>query len=308
MKKVAKLAVSLLVFAADWLLIRFRRAVGMTIPPRCVVVYYHSVTSEQRRRFALQMDHVARCTQPIPADAKPPLAPGKRYVIITFDDALESIVENAIPELIRRNLPATIFVVSDCLGRQPNSETNEWSPVFERVMSRGQLLSLRTKLVTFGSHTRTHPFLTELSESEAWSEIAGSRLVLEKLLSRRVTLLSLPYGAFDEAVTQLCRKAGYERIFSILPTFGLVRSDEFVTGRIRVDPGDWSLEFRLKLTGAYRWLPVASRLKRAMRFRSDRRRLDRHVATAFDERTPAARTTEFASHYPIEGDNRSNRL
>jgi hypothetical protein len=40
---------------------------------------------------------------------------------------------------------------------------------------------------------------------------------------------------------------------------------EFVLGRISVEPTDWALEFRLKLLGAYRWLPQAIALKRKLK-------------------------------------------
>jgi hypothetical protein len=60
----------------------------------------------------------------------------------------------------------------------------------------------------------------------------------------------------------LCREAGYERIFTTLPVFAFAEPGEFVVGRVRVDPTDWPLEFRLKLAGAYRWLPAAFAFKR----------------------------------------------
>jgi hypothetical protein len=38
-----------------------------------------------------------------------------------------------------------------------------------------------------------------------------------------------------------------------------------VAGRVAVSPGDWKLEFRLKLRGAYAWLPVAIKVKAQVR-------------------------------------------
>jgi hypothetical protein len=43
-----------------------------------------------------------------------------------------------------------------------------------------------------------------------------------------------------------------------------LQPDEFVTGRIDVQPTDWQIEFRLKVLGAYRWLPHAFAVKRAL--------------------------------------------
>ena len=39
---------------------------------------------------------------------------------------------------------------------------------------------------------------------------------------------------------------------------------EFVTGRIAVNPTDWELEFRLKILGAYQWLPRVIAYKRKL--------------------------------------------
>jgi hypothetical protein len=51
-------------------------------------------------------------------------------------------------------------------------------------------------------------------------------------------------------------------VFTALPQWKISNASEFVTGRVRVDPTDWRLEFRLKLLGAYRWLPMAVEMKR----------------------------------------------
>jgi hypothetical protein len=62
-----------------------------------------------------------------------------------------------------------------------------------------------------------------------------------------------------------CREAGYQRVFSIEPTVTVTKSAEYVTGRVVADSTDWTLEFRLKVLGAYRWLPAAYRIKRKLR-------------------------------------------
>jgi hypothetical protein len=47
-----------------------------------------------------------------------------------------------------------------------------------------------------------------------------------------------------------------------LPVLAFLEPKEFVTGRVGVSPTDWPMEFRLKLAGAYRWLPYAFAWKR----------------------------------------------
>jgi peptidoglycan/xylan/chitin deacetylase (PgdA/CDA1 family) len=103
-----------------------------------------------------------------------------------------------------------------------------------------------------------------VDEERAWREIHESRARLEGLLDREVKLFSFPYGAFNERLVGLCREAGYERVFTTLPYSALSEPDEFVTGRVWAEPTDWPLEFRLKLLGAYAWLPKAFSLKRRL--------------------------------------------
>jgi peptidoglycan/xylan/chitin deacetylase (PgdA/CDA1 family) len=104
--------------------------------------------------------------------------------------------------------------------------------------------------------------LPSIALDEAAREIALSRVRLEEQLHRKILLFSFPFGAFNENLVEICREAGYQSVFTTLPSFAFIKSDEFVTGRVRVDPTDWPLEFKLKVTGAYRWLPWAFELKR----------------------------------------------
>jgi peptidoglycan/xylan/chitin deacetylase (PgdA/CDA1 family) len=108
----------------------------------------------------------------------------------------------------------------------------------------------------------THPVLPQIDREKLAQEVEGSRAKLAKMLGREIKLLSFPYGAFNDDVVDACRKAGYERVFSVLPYFAFSEPQEFLTGRMGVCPTDWPIEFRLKVLGAYRWLPFMFDLKR----------------------------------------------
>ncbi|HJT71378.1 MAG TPA: polysaccharide deacetylase family protein [Terriglobales bacterium] len=231
------------------------------LPPqaRCVALYYHSVSCSQRTKFARQMDILNRWTKAIRADRRAALQAGKRYSIVTFDDAFESVFRNALPELEKRGIPATVFVIAGVMGR-----TTGWEGYPERTMTPDEIKGMRSDLVMIGSHTLNHSPLCSLSEPEVKTEISESRKRLEELLHRKITLFSFPYGGFRDYMIEWCKEAGYERVFTTLPYLALSDPQEFLTGRISVEPDDWLLEFRLKLLGAYRWLPCAFSLKRRL--------------------------------------------
>jgi peptidoglycan/xylan/chitin deacetylase (PgdA/CDA1 family) len=238
------------------------RLFGREVSGSCVVLYYHSIPAEYRQLFAGQMDKLARLTKPINVDAVPPLNPGLKYSAVTFDDSFENIFDNALPELSKRNIPATVFVPADLLG-----QTAAWWPIGarerqEKISTAERLAQLPAEMTTIGSHTLTHPKLPTLGAAEAERELRLSKAHLEEMLKRPIKIFSFPYGAFDKNLVSLCENAGYERVFTTLPLLAFRTPSEFVTGRVGVEPTDWNLEFYLKLMGAYRWLPYAFSIKR----------------------------------------------
>jgi peptidoglycan/xylan/chitin deacetylase (PgdA/CDA1 family) len=238
---------------------------GRPTQTKCVILAYHAVSAKERLRFSRQMDFLQRSAQPVGADVKSLPAQGGQFVAVTFDDGLENILENALPELKKRRIPATLFIVTDLLGRTRDWEHHGGDDTrHEKVMTLEQLHQLLadSELITIGSHTLTHPMLTRIGKQELDRQLLGSRQKLEHLLNREVTLFSFPYGAFNELAVEACREARYERVFTALPVLAFSSASEFVTGRVGVAPADWSIEFRLKLAGAYRWLPQAYVLKR----------------------------------------------
>ena len=261
-KRFVNLTISLFVRFVDWL----RGALGTRRSPVCVVLAYHSVTDEERPRFAAQMDLLVQKAQPVAADVEALPDGEKTFVALTFDDGFQNIVDNALPELRSRNIPSTLFIVTEFLGRTRAWEHRGGDDTREqRVMSAEQLKQLPSPLVTIGSHTMTHPYLPAIERSQLRQELEGSRLKLEGMLGQRVKLLSFPYGAFNAEILSASKLAGYDRVFTALPHFAFTSSREFVSGRIGATPTDWPIEFRLKLAGAYRWLPQAYVLKRRIR-------------------------------------------
>jgi peptidoglycan/xylan/chitin deacetylase (PgdA/CDA1 family) len=262
-KRIFNLMVSLLVRWGDGLRDGISRLFGQTPRARCVVLAYHSVTSGEREAFARQMDVLLAAARPVAAGVDCLPEEGGRYAAVTFDDGFENIVENALPELEKRKIPATLFVVTEALGTARGWEHRGGDDTRqERVMSVECLSQLPSELVTVGSHSMTHPMLPLIEKKQALEELRGSRLKLEKIVNREVKLFSFPYGAFNDGVVESCREAGYGRVFTALPVFAFSRPGEFVSGRAGTAPTDWPLEFRLKLAGAYRWQPYAFAMKR----------------------------------------------
>jgi peptidoglycan/xylan/chitin deacetylase (PgdA/CDA1 family) len=254
--RIVKFGISLGVYAVSGIGEFVNRLAGQGARGSCVVIYYHSVDAAERIRFAKQMDQLLSYAKPIATNETAKFQPGTRHVGVTFDDGFKNFYECALPELVKRGIPATMFVITDVIGKTfgPAGHGQE-------VMSLELIRALPENLITIGCHTMTHPLLPSIDFEEAKKEISLSRAKLEEQLHRSIVLFSFPYGGFNQKLIETCHEAGYRRVFSTLPYFAFSEPNEFVTGRVRVDPTDWPLEFRLKLAGAYRWLPWAFQFK-----------------------------------------------
>jgi peptidoglycan/xylan/chitin deacetylase (PgdA/CDA1 family) len=265
LKRFVKFVISAFFYFGSSALNLLRSLVGAEVPATCVVLHFHAVSTENRMRFSRHMEAVRRWTISLPADNRRPLTPGKRYSVITIDDGFHSANENAIPELIRRKIPVTVFLSPDLLGTTPKWAVFDGDELEnEQIVSVDDVRKWPADLVTVGSHTLTHPWLPSSPDGDAWMELSGSRQRLSRLLNKDADLFSFPYGASTDRLIELCREAGYRRVFTNIPNLAFSDPEEFATGRLKAEPTDWPLEFHLKLLGAYRWLPSASALKRKL--------------------------------------------
>lgn len=261
--RVVRLLISFFVFVWDRLSEWTERVFRRKVTRVSVVVYYHAVSEKSRARFGSQMDDLIRWTRPIALHTSDLFGCTSHRTAVTFDDGYESVIENALPEMARRGIPATIFMPTDGFGRRPKWVKDRKNPLSkEVVMTVEQLRELKkNQLISIGSHCVTHSNLLLMTECEVKKELNGSRRTLESILDQEIELLSFPHGAYNDRILELAREAGYKRVFSITPKCAFLESSSFVIGRVRVDPTDWPIEFRLKLLGAYRWLAVTPKLK-----------------------------------------------
>ena len=135
----------------------------------------------------------------------------EKAVCLTFDDGYTSFLEHVLPILKDRNLPATLFVITDYVG-----QANDWDVTFgvnrRRHLDWAQIRQIMAAGIEIGSHSTTHRDLTRLARSQLISELGESRKVLENNLSVKITSLALPFGAVNEEVFTCARSLGYREI------------------------------------------------------------------------------------------------
>jgi peptidoglycan/xylan/chitin deacetylase (PgdA/CDA1 family) len=239
---------------------------------RLVIFYYHAVPAAQRARFARQLDSIlAGADAVVTADFCTTVPPGRLLVAITFDDAYASVLDNALPELAARAMPATIFIPAGMLGKSPCWQMEAGDPDrLETVATGDRLRRLPPELITLGAHSVTHPRLPDIDRAAARAEIDGSKAALAQLLGREITTFSFPYGAYDDGVVDLCRSAAFRFAYHISPRMLDPADPSFLRGRTRVDLAGWDLEFWLKLRGADSWKSGPRKLLAWLRRRCER--------------------------------------
>jgi peptidoglycan/xylan/chitin deacetylase (PgdA/CDA1 family) len=260
-----KLFISLSVAGVDALASAARRLTGRRPTNERVVLYYHAIPAVSRHQFAAQMDQLMRLTEPVDVDSDDRWCSARRQSAVTFDDAFVSVVDNALPELRARGIPCTIFVPTGALGHQPGWIGPSHPDSGEVVTSPELLRAIASDpLVGIGSHSVSHPNFRRLDDVQARDELGRSRAALEELLGRPVRSFSFPHGAYTPRSLEIARECGYTRVYTIEPERLSGALKGFTVGRVRVEPTDWPIEFRLKAIGAYRWMVHASALKRRL--------------------------------------------
>lgn len=236
--------------------------------PGLTILYYHGVPASTVANFIRQMEILATEAEVVFADhCAAPLDPDRPQVAITFDDAFESVAVHAVPVLARLNLPATIFAPTAWLGQRAGWAMETPAQQSETVMSAAALAGLRSPLLRIGSHSLDHPRMAELSPAEQARQAGDSRRALEDLCGTNIDEFAFPYGSINPAALQAVQAAGYRHAYTVMPQRVDPADPDLLRGRTAAEPGDDEALFRLKMMGAFAWLPLASRAKQALRAR-----------------------------------------
>lgn len=123
-------------------------------------------------------------------------------------------------QAIDRILPQVKYLVPserlDCVSRI--AERCGIRPPDDLMMTSEQLRSLHGAGMGVGGHTRTHPILARLPDSDARAEIEGGKADLETILGRRLTLFAYPNGKpgvdYDSRHTAMVKECGFDAAVS----------------------------------------------------------------------------------------------
>lgn len=170
-----------------------------------------------------------------------------RPVVITFDDAYEDNFTNALPALRQYGMTATVFAISDWVGRENDWEQYRGKPSC-RTMSWEQLRAWRQAGMAVGSHTVSHSSLSRLSDEGIRHELVDSKRTLEEQLGASVDFLCYPYGDFDSRVISEAEQTGYHGALAIFEGTSAWRNPRFALRRIPITGKDIGRAFFMKVS------------------------------------------------------------
>lgn len=120
----------------------------------------------------------------------------EKPIILTFDDGYESNYKELLPILEERGLKATIFMVTNDIGK-------------DGYLSWQQLKDMEKRGIEIGSHTANHLPLTGMSLDEAREEVKLSKLLMEWNGMKTIYTLSYPNGKYTTDLEQMLKEEEY---------------------------------------------------------------------------------------------------
>ena len=163
-----------------------------------------------------------------------------KTIAITFDDGYKDNYIYAFPILKKYHLPATVFIITDEVGR---ADRLSWDQI-KAMQDSG--------IITFGSHTLgPEPLINIKSEQDLKKQIFDSKKILEEKLGRPISAFSYPEGRFNNRIKQLVMTAGYKLAVVTNPGKEFANDDIFALKRLRISANSNNLFVFWIETGGY---------------------------------------------------------
>jgi peptidoglycan/xylan/chitin deacetylase (PgdA/CDA1 family) len=207
------------------------------------------------KRFRAHMAHLAKHYNVISfSDAVAKLADADaavKDVVMTFDDGYLDNFTNAMPVLREFHIPATIFITTKfCDQDMHHPRYKQSKERLHLTWEEVHTMSMES-LITIGSHTTTHSFLSQMSDRDVQREIIGSKRIIEDKIGVEVRYFCYPSGDFTLREQKHVRQADYKAAVSVAPGVNRDLHNPFYLRRTEMNDKDDEHDLRLKLNGGF---------------------------------------------------------
>jgi len=125
-----------------------------------------------------------------------------RTIGITIDDGYRSVYDQAWPKFKKANLPFTVFITTNPIGRNST-----------KYMNWDQIRALKKSGVEIGAHTSSHNHMPTSKNKRNRSELINSNSRIFKEIGQIPNLFAYPFGEASTKVQKLVIEAGYKMAF-----------------------------------------------------------------------------------------------
>jgi peptidoglycan/xylan/chitin deacetylase (PgdA/CDA1 family) len=200
------------------------RDAGSPVGSSLLVLCYHAVSETWPLEAAIPPARLARQLgfllrrgyQPKTLTAAMDTSRTGKTLVVSFDDAYRSVLTHGLPIMSRLGVPGTVFVPTDFTAGGSHaswSDLPKWTGTPHEheltCMTWNELRELSCAGWEIGSHTCSHPNLTELNSYRIAAELRQSREACESALDRPCRSLAYPFGAFNPEIVGLVSASGY---------------------------------------------------------------------------------------------------
>jgi peptidoglycan/xylan/chitin deacetylase (PgdA/CDA1 family) len=153
----------------------------------------------------------------------------------------------------------------DCLAARLGVRLPDLPPEQFSSVTWDELREMNAAGLEVGSHTLTHPILTQVSEEQLQREVRESRLQLEARLGQKVDLFCYPNGDYNARVQREVARAGYR--CAVTTEYGLNERGSYPLTLRRIHAEHDLAHF---VQGASGFEQVKNKLRRSARWRGER--------------------------------------
>ena len=143
-------------------------------------------------------------------------------IILTFDDGYRSMYDFVMPELVKRNMVATFFIITDKFNHPG-------------YVSESMIQEMHKNGMEIGSHSHSHG---DLRNADLEIELKQSKTLLENIIDDTVYSFCYPCGLYNKTTVGYLVKCGYKVAVTVKYGEASVNQNVYELKRISINRGD----------------------------------------------------------------------
>ena len=153
-------------------------------------------------------------------------------IILTFDDGYKSMYDFVMPELVKRNMAATFFIIADTFNHPG-------------YINESMIREMHKNGMEIASHSYSH---CDLRNANLEKELKQSKILLENIIDDTVYSFCYPCGLYNAKTINNLAIYGYKAAVTTKYGDASVNQNIYELNRIRINGGDETRGFIKKIT------------------------------------------------------------